>query len=305
MAAVVALFGYAPVQAQFARLITYQGVLKDNTGALVNGTPNINFELFDAGGASVWFELQLAVPVKNGLFSVQLGSAMTFPTALDFNQDYYLEIQYPVGTPLAPRTRLTAAPYSMRARIADSVVGGNGSTLWEINAGNARLLTPNTTKPVLIGTGTAPSSNAGRLNVAGNSADNATVHLTPVTGATTPQTGIYSEGVSTTTGSATGIYIDNVVATGGGANGIRVPTVTSTMANAWGLRLSLVEAANLTGTSTGIEISSKSMNGASIGLDAIANSSGAVTPSYGVRGCALPMWWRLWMPSMPKAIAWR
>lgn len=298
VATVVALFGYAPIQAQFTRQLTYQGVLKDNTGALVNGTVTVRFILWDAltGGTSLGGENKL-VTVKNGLFSTTIGSGGLLVPATAFKDDYWLEIEYPVGTPLAPRTPLTPAPYSMRARIADSVVGGNGSTLWEINVGNARLLSPNTTAPVLIGAGTAPTT-PGRLNVAGNTADNATLRIVPPSSATTPQTILLSDGVNTSSGAATGIslgtiqtatggpstgmYIDNVITGGGGANGIRLPNVTSTSANAWGLRLSLVEASGASGTATGIELSAKSANGAAFGVDAVANSANGTT-SYGVR----------------------
>lgn len=301
MAIMVTLCLPASVKAQFTHQLTYQGVLKDNTGALVNGSVNITFTicndaLLPIGSCTVWSSGSVPVTVKNGLFSVVLGP---IPGSADFSVDYWLDIEYPAGsgTHLTPRTTLTPAPYAMRAAIADALATGIPLPLWEMNSGNARLIAPNTTAPVLIGAGTAPAT-PGRLNVAGNTANNATLRIVPPSSPTTPQTILLSDGVNTSSGAATGIslgtiqtatggpstgmYIDNVITGGGGANGIRLPNVTSTSANAWGLRLSLVEASGASGTATGIELSAKSANGAAFGVDAVANSANGTT-SYGVR----------------------
>lgn len=55
--------------------INYQAYLKDSTGLPVNGAPAITFRIYDAltGGNLLW-NVVLAVPVTDGLFSVELGA---------------------------------------------------------------------------------------------------------------------------------------------------------------------------------------------------------------------------------------
>lgn len=60
---------------QVPRTISYQGVLKDTGGALVNNTLTITFSLYDVetGETTIWSELQ-SVVVSQGVFSVILGT---------------------------------------------------------------------------------------------------------------------------------------------------------------------------------------------------------------------------------------
>lgn len=109
----------APLTAQtgLGTTVTYQGQLK-NGGAPANAPHKMVFRLFDAlnGGNQVGPTLTFdgiggnppPVQVMGGLFSVQLDFG-----ALAYNgEDRWLEITVE-GTTLAPRQRLTAAPYAL------------------------------------------------------------------------------------------------------------------------------------------------------------------------------------------------
>jgi len=126
--------------------VTYQGVLTDNSGVLINDTPNIIFALYDASmnGNQLWTETKTGVSVTNGLFQVELGSGTSFGT-LNFSQNLWLQIT--VGaTVLTPRIAFTAGGYSLAGKatslqiatdagagkVLTSDANGNGS--WQATA---------------------------------------------------------------------------------------------------------------------------------------------------------------------------
>ena len=108
------------LRGQVPRTISYQGVLRDAGGTLLEGPYDLTFRLWDVdtlGTTALWFELHAATNVSQGTFSVVLGSGTAL--SLPFDVPYWLEIA--VGaTTLVPRIELTAAPYSLAA---ESVVG--------------------------------------------------------------------------------------------------------------------------------------------------------------------------------------
>ena len=61
---------------QIPRTFSYQGVLKDASGVLVDNTFTITFSLYDVetSETAIWSE-QLTVQIDDGVFSVILGSS--------------------------------------------------------------------------------------------------------------------------------------------------------------------------------------------------------------------------------------
>ncbi len=115
---VTSLFLFAV--AAFAALpqtISYQGYLKDITGAPVNsplGVP-MTFSLYSSmrpESGAVWQEPMKLVVVANGIYSTTVGSA-TQPITAPFDVPYYLGIDVD-GTKL-PRQPLSSVPYAFRA----------------------------------------------------------------------------------------------------------------------------------------------------------------------------------------------
>lgn len=95
--------------------ITYQGVLTDDSGTLINGNQSITFSLYDSAtdGNQLWTENHDPVAVNNGLFQVELGSQTEFGV-LNFAQNMWLQIN--VGaTPLTPRVKFNASGYALAA----------------------------------------------------------------------------------------------------------------------------------------------------------------------------------------------
>jgi hypothetical protein len=110
--------------AQIPKLISYQGVLTDNTGtALSDGSYDITVKIFDVstGGTELWSE-DHTVNLINGLFNIALGSntALNLP----FDKAYYVSTTVN-NTELLPRSMMTASPYALNA---PSNGGGNNNS---------------------------------------------------------------------------------------------------------------------------------------------------------------------------------
>ena len=92
--------------------ISYQGVLKDANGDLVNGDQAITFKIYNepTGGTALWTEIQVTT-VTNGLFNTHLGS-VTPIAGVPFDRVHFLGITIGTAAELSPRTMLTPSPYS-------------------------------------------------------------------------------------------------------------------------------------------------------------------------------------------------
>ncbi|MDQ4123867.1 MAG: tail fiber domain-containing protein [Acidobacteriota bacterium] len=100
---------------------TYQGKLNDG-GTPANASYDMQFRLFDAASAGNQIgaaQTKTNVETTNGIFTIQLDFPNAFPGA-----DRFLEISVsPAGlnnyTTLAPRQKITSAPYAIRASNAN------------------------------------------------------------------------------------------------------------------------------------------------------------------------------------------
>lgn len=118
------LLAAAASHAQVPRLVSYQGFLSD-AGGPVSGAHSVAFRLYDvaSGGTALWTETR-SLALDAGLFATTLGevTALTLP----FDRQYWLGITVDGGTELAPRTKLSGSPYSMRASsVADGAIVGS------------------------------------------------------------------------------------------------------------------------------------------------------------------------------------
>jgi hypothetical protein len=114
------------------RLLSYQGRLTDSTGNPVpDGNYQLTFRLYteETGGSPIWTENQ-TVQVKNGLFSVLLGSLTPIP-ALPEDGSLYLSLQVGDSLELSPRLRIVSAAYSFfseRSANADLLQGRDATS---------------------------------------------------------------------------------------------------------------------------------------------------------------------------------
>lgn len=136
LALLISLILASPAQAATGinQQINYQARLLDNTGAVVpDGAYNMEFKIYQDGDGVLsggdetlkWTETRTGgnkVTVKNGYFSVQLGSITAFSTNVDWNQDtLWLSTNIGgTGTPtwdgeMSPFRRLGSAAYSFNS----------------------------------------------------------------------------------------------------------------------------------------------------------------------------------------------
>jgi hypothetical protein len=114
--------------------INFQGRLLDSTGAVVaDGSYNMKLRIYQDGDGALgggdetlkWTETRESgnkVLVKNGYFSVYLGSVTAFSSSVDWNQDtLWLSVDIGgTGTPsydgeMSPFTRLSSSPYALNS----------------------------------------------------------------------------------------------------------------------------------------------------------------------------------------------
>jgi len=97
--------------ANMTPLISYQGILKDTGGNLINGNVAVTFKLYNnsTAGSLLWEETK-TILVNSGLFNTQLGD-VTPLNAAQFDQAMWLEITIGADT-LSPRQQLMGVPYA-------------------------------------------------------------------------------------------------------------------------------------------------------------------------------------------------
>jgi len=114
------LFGQAG-WAQIPQCLNFQGTLRNNGGALVGGTRNLTFKIYDVatGGSSLWDETINGVRVVQGIFNVILGDPTRSPARpliIAFDKPYWLGISIDGGAELSQRIPLCASPYALNSR---------------------------------------------------------------------------------------------------------------------------------------------------------------------------------------------
>lgn len=99
----------------FGQTLSIQGVIRDDTGASIQGSFNIEFRLYTtlSGGSATWTETQ-TLTVTNGVYSALLGSVNSL-VGLNYDVSYWLGIAIDGADELSPRTKLTMSPYAMMA----------------------------------------------------------------------------------------------------------------------------------------------------------------------------------------------
>ncbi len=116
--------------------ISYQGVLTDDDGALITGTKNLVFRIYNvsSGGTELITDTHNDVSVSAGLFSVELNVG-----SIDFSQSLWLEITVESIT-LSPRVALNANGYALAGKATSLKIAtnaGEGKVLTSDANGNA------------------------------------------------------------------------------------------------------------------------------------------------------------------------
>lgn len=141
------LLAAAATAANLPLKLNFQGRLTDPvTNVPKDGTFSMTFRVYAAptGGSALHTETQAAVPVSNGVFSVQIGSAAALSPDLFAGASAYLSVQVAPDAEMTPRQQLVMSPYAMTAAqlVGDAAVrvrAGNVSYSTFTSAGNLLL----------------------------------------------------------------------------------------------------------------------------------------------------------------------
>lgn len=114
------LIGFSLAALAFAgvpRTINYQGYLKNADGSPVNTPVNVIFRLYSStsGADAIWAGPPQSVIPVNGIYSTRIT-----PDSLPFDRQYWLGVTIN-GEELRPLQQLDAAPYALRAAVAEDV----------------------------------------------------------------------------------------------------------------------------------------------------------------------------------------
>ena len=116
-----------PCLADVPNLIDFQGSLTDAQSAPVSGQRQLTLALYaaDSGGSTLWQETQ-TITVLDGIYSVSLGAQTPFPEDLWETAQLWLGVQVGTEPEMAPRVRIVAVPYALRAKTAETLAAGAG-----------------------------------------------------------------------------------------------------------------------------------------------------------------------------------
>lgn len=118
--------------AEVPRIINYQGKLTTQEQALVDTTIPMSFAIYSdsIGTDSLWSEAQASVSVRNGVFSVLLGSVNPIPDSVFDGDMRYLGIKVDDDSEMIPRRAIVSVGYAYKAEYADTAEYAKGSAVF-------------------------------------------------------------------------------------------------------------------------------------------------------------------------------
>ena len=123
--------------------LTHQGRMLDSTGVALDGLHDVTVTLYDAsaGGNVVFEETFVGTLFTEGVYGLTLGADSANPLSVETFDASGLWVGLAVdgGTELAPRPKLNAVPYAVRAATATSVSGGTVDAT-EISVGGSTVI---------------------------------------------------------------------------------------------------------------------------------------------------------------------
>ncbi|MDP4219632.1 MAG: hypothetical protein Q8896_04280 [Bacteroidota bacterium] len=181
--------------AQIPRVLSYQGIVTDNTGRPIpdgNHTITFNLYTFPSGGTAIFTETQ-SDAITRGVLSAMIGSQTAIPGHVQFDSAYFLGISIDGGAELTPRTLLTAAPYALNSAFAQNAF----STATSLYAAHATIAdSANALSAGVTGVVRSINDASGDIIITGSGATKVTTSGKTVTINVPPGTGNGIQGVS-------------------------------------------------------------------------------------------------------------
>ncbi|QSQ11940.1 hypothetical protein [Myxococcus landrumensis] len=118
--------GTRPVFAQEApRTMAFQGRLVRADGSPEGSPQDITFALYATatGGAPLWQESHVGVPVTNGYYAVVLGASVPLRDDVMKRNELHLGVTLAGQSELIPRLPLTSVPFALRANDSQRLAG--------------------------------------------------------------------------------------------------------------------------------------------------------------------------------------
>ena len=159
------------VAADVPSIVSYQGRLTGQPDQPVDTVVDMTFSIFQdsAGTTLLWTETHADVVVETGLFSVLLGSQVSFPESLFNGAIRYLGMQVDYGPMSTDLTPIVATAYAIRSIHSDTAAyahdgPGSSSAGWIDDGTVVRLNNASDTVGVGTSTPTAKLDVAGAIN---------------------------------------------------------------------------------------------------------------------------------------------
>jgi hypothetical protein len=110
------------VQAEVPKLINYQGKLTTSEAGCVDTSVQMTFSIYSDSVSidPLWTETQYYVRVKDGVFSVLLGSVDSIPCSVFTGGIRYLGVKVEDDREMTPRKAIVSVGYSFRSDLSDT-----------------------------------------------------------------------------------------------------------------------------------------------------------------------------------------
>jgi hypothetical protein len=109
-------------EASVPPLINYQGKLTSSEGGCFNDTVQMTFSIYPdtLSSPADWSEIHTQVVVKDGIFSVLLGSVDSLPASVFHGSIKYLGVQVESDPEMKPLRQIVTSAYAFRSQTADT-----------------------------------------------------------------------------------------------------------------------------------------------------------------------------------------
>ncbi len=151
-------------QASIPTTMSYQGILRGPDGLALTGSYTMTFRIYASSVTTetLWSEQHTDVTVRDGHFSVLLGSYTPLNTATFASSERFIGVTVAPYDEMLPRQRFASTPYTFYAQRANGLAAADGDPADAVSVDDAGNVGVGTTTP------TQKLDVNGNVNVSGN-----------------------------------------------------------------------------------------------------------------------------------------